>query len=67
MTKPKMMTQSDKAKAYDGLRQRAGEKGYACIDYAIEAAPHRLMEPTGVETSSISITDYIKLNRGLLV
>lgn len=39
--KPKLMKMHDKARAYDELRKTADAKGYACIGYAVDAAPDR--------------------------
>lgn len=38
MTKRKAMTAADKARAYDELRLRAVEMGYACVGYALDNA-----------------------------
>lgn len=32
----KMMTDNEKTEAYDQLRQRAQEMGYACVGYALD-------------------------------
>lgn len=32
------LTHKEKAEAYDALRKRASEMGYACVGYALDAA-----------------------------
>lgn len=40
----KMMTDNEKADAYDDLRTRAAEMGYACIGYALDELEDFLRE-----------------------